>query len=202
MTINLLIEELLNTDRIEKLAEKFVKKHIDDGADRIHSVEGGYDINIRFAHGLENSNIYYNNKLKQIIINIDIDKDRDEEDLIQDLLHELIHLFDYLKIIRKNKTILAKKYRGDSNLVPYLLDSFEFNVMINTLAIGKKLYEKEYDSFTAIEDILDFYFKIVHAAGIDFDHPEVKQLFNNTYFRKKLITRLNREGLLPKRFKE
>ena len=189
MTTNLLFEELLNNDRIKKLAEKFVKKHIEDDFDTIHSIEKGYDINIRFADGLKNSNIYFNNKLKKIIINID--KNLDEENMVQDLLHELIHLFDYLKIIGKNKTILAKKYRGSDNLVSYIIDSFEFNVMINTLAIGKKLYEKEYDTFTTIEDIIDFYFKVVHAAGIDFDNPEVKQLFKDTSFRKNLITRVS-----------
>lgn len=113
---------------------------------------------------------------------------RNADDLLegQSIIHEVIHILDFIKSggLKKNRT---KGY--ESNVVSYFLDTMEFNQLINAIQ-----YNSKYKNIKkALKETNDFE-KMISLIFVNKDI--IKELRNHKDFKKALLKRLTREGLI------
>ncbi|MFW6281343.1 MAG: hypothetical protein ACOC1O_00935 [bacterium] len=114
-----------------------------------------------------------------------------ESVLLNGIQHEVIHALDYLKSAKKNKGIIRTLKRAENyeDLIPYLTDTYELNQLF-TKTIGKN--KEEFKKAKSVREVLKILFLSVRE---ELRNEVVNKLIKNSKFVRKVIDRLNREGI-------
>jgi hypothetical protein len=115
--------------------------------------------------------------------------------------HELIHCLDYFRSYKAKRKIMvaANSASYDYKYLSYRKDIYEFNEAINELQKYKD--SDEYNKINNIDDLMSFVFIKTSAKGKMKKNTTFivdKHFIKDESLRKRLITRLTRENMLPK----
>ncbi len=188
-----ILEELHNSSKLDKIAEHIYLRHfvteiMNFPINKYFEDEGYnlYDWYV-FCEFDKTKSSYIDISYSRHRLKIYIDsKDRNYDDVLQSIKHEVIHILDFLKSIEKNKGILLdKKFRKgyNDNSLSYYNYSQEFNQLIHYLdKLSKKI------KFNNYQDLIE-YLRGEESLYID------KEATKDPSFKKRLLSRIARENI-------
>lgn len=116
------------------------------------------------------------------------------------LVHEITHIIDFIKSNFKDKNkksynkFLKGEYSNKEYLVPYLNNTMEFNAFINTIKYFLENEKLESEKIIKAKNYHTFLKQLIEKVG--FAHYN-KNITNDVFFKKKFLSRLAREGIIP-----
>jgi hypothetical protein len=141
---------------------------------------------------------YHEQKLIHFKLNLTNKKELEEFLILHEVTHIIDNIISNLKADFMDKKsyikVVENKLKEKEKAVPYLMHPMEFNALINS--IKHYLESGKYDTskLLKVRDYKSFLKKIIEFFGyINYN----KELENSKGFKKKLLSRLVREGIIP-----